>query len=145
MEPYNGLSAIYFIPIIAGIIIAVISVFLAYRMENKDNGGKMKYFFMLLFVLSSLGVIIWGTSMNTISLKNYHSSVVSNIENNGLSIVEGFESATQIIDEENTAKFVVETPSQGLIRCRGMVESETVKFLCQDENREFTIPMSSLG
>lgn len=143
MTAYSGIPMTYIL-ILALIIILCVGVFFLAR-KFEDTKPKLSYILVGLFVLLGLGAVLFGTNMNSMALKNHQKQVLSYVSSMGenVSITEGLENPKNPINESNETKVVVDT-KQGLTRCVGTVEQGDIKFLCQDKDNKFTVPLESL-
>lgn len=143
MPVYSGIPMMYIIALVLIIILAVGVFFLTRKFE--DTKPKLSYALLGVFVLLGLGAVLFGTNMNSIALENHQKQVLSYVSSigDGMAITEGLENPKTPINEDNETKVVVDT-KQGLTRCVGTVEQGDIKFLCQDKDNKFTIPLESL-
>lgn len=144
MPAYSGIPVIYIFALVLIIALAVVAFFMTRKFE--DTKPKLSYVLLSTFTLLGLGAVLFGTNMNSIALENHQKQVFSYVSNmgEGMQITEGLDNPKTPINDQHETKVVIDT-KQGLTRCIGTVEQGDIKFLCQDEDNKFTIPLESLA
>lgn len=144
MTAYSGLPVIYIVTL-ALIIALAVGVFFATR-RVEDTKPKLSYALLGVFTLLGLGAVFFGTNMNSIALENHQKQVFAHVAQmgEGMKITEGLDNPKVPISSDYETKVVVET-KKGLTRCMGTVEQGNIKFLCQDKDNKFTVPLEGLA
>lgn len=155
MHPYTGPNPVFIFILVVAIIAAIGMVVYAFKLEKKEKGlageeakktRSLKYGVFGAFFVLALTATVWGFVMNPISLGQHRDGIVQEIQSTGVVVVEGFEDPSIPLTMDGTAKFVVEAEN-GLNRCRAVAGGEdvTIQYLCQDEKKEFTVPLAEIA
>lgn len=152
MYPYSGVSGLFISGFILAIILCGVSLFMALSIEKKSKGkdgspkGNKQYLAFAGFVVFAGVAIAVGFSMSSLSMENHHEKMVKEIQSHGVTIKEGFVDPHNPLKADSIAKFVIETDSS-INRCRAIATNKDTKvtYMCQDAEREFTIPLSVIS